>query len=127
MKTHAKNILVVDDDPATRQIIQYTVESLGHAVKTAGDGKAAIELFAASPDFFQVVITDHNMPIVNGLDLVQHLRDNHFKGQIIVISGFLTEALITEYVEKQVTKILPRQSDFETFGTTLSDLIDNDN
>ena len=125
MKTHALNILVVDDDPATRLIVQTTVERLGHTVKTARDGKAAIDLFTASPDYFQVVITDHNMPIVNGLELVQHLRQNHFGGSIIVISGFLTEALIIEYIEKQVTKILPAPFDFESFETTLSDLLDD--
>jgi len=125
MKSHAINFLVVDDDPATCQIVQATVEKMGHTVRTAQDGKAAIELFASSPDFFQVVITDHSMPMVNGLGLVQHLRQNHFNGKIIVMSGFLTEALIIEYIEQQVTKIIPKQFDFENFEKTLSNLLDH--
>jgi DNA-binding NtrC family response regulator len=127
MKTNAINILVVDDDPATCQIVQATLEKMGHTVRIAQDGKAAIELFASSPDLFQVVITDHNMPIVDGLGLVQHLRQNHFGGKIIVMSGFLTEALIVEYIQQQVTKIIPKQFDFENFETTLSDLLDHGN
>ena len=124
MKTHGVNILVADDDASIREFVQAALEKLGHTVMTAEDGKDAIDLFAARPDFFQVVITDHNMPVVNGLELVQHLRQHNFKGKIIVASGFLTEELTMEYILKHVNNVIEKPFNIESFEKTIDDLLD---
>ncbi|WP_407158155.1 response regulator [Bradyrhizobium sp. STM 3557] len=65
-------ILTVDDSPSMRQMIRMTLEPAGHSVIEAGDGAQGLAKAQASrPD---MVITDLNMPVMNGLDLIRALR-----------------------------------------------------
>ena len=65
-------ILTVDDSPSIRQTIKVALEPAGHTVIEAGDGaQGLIKAQTSRPD---MVITDLNMPIMNGLDLIRALR-----------------------------------------------------
>ncbi|GLS24398.1 response regulator [Marinibactrum halimedae] len=66
------NILVVDDSTSMRNMVSATLSSAGYQVKEAPDGKAALGV--AKSMKFDAVITDLNMPVMNGLDLVRNLR-----------------------------------------------------
>lgn len=65
-------ILVVDDSTTMRQMVSFTLTSAGHDVVEAADGNEAVQ--AASSNKFDLVITDVNMPGMNGIDLVRTLR-----------------------------------------------------
>ena len=65
-------ILVVDDSTTMRQMVAFTLTSAGHDVSEASDGNSA--LATAKTKKFDLVITDVNMPGMNGIDLVQSLR-----------------------------------------------------
>lgn len=66
-------VLVVEDDPVARRLIERTVEELDHAVSVAEDGAEAWTRLEAEP--VDVLITDWLMPHVDGLQLVQRLRE----------------------------------------------------
>ncbi|KGI55690.1 chemotaxis response regulator CheY [Campylobacter sp. MIT 97-5078] len=67
-------LLVVDDSSTMRRIIKNTLEKLGHSdVLEAEHGVEAWELLSKNDDV-KVVITDWNMPEMNGLDLVKKIR-----------------------------------------------------
>ncbi len=65
-------ILAVDDSAAMRQMVGATLTAAGHEVQQAADGQEALTIAAARP--FDLVITDVNMPVMNGLELVRKLR-----------------------------------------------------
>lgn len=65
-------ILVVDDSTTMRQMVSFTLTSAGHDVVEVADGNEAVQ--AASSNKFDLVITDVNMPGMNGIDLVRTLR-----------------------------------------------------
>jgi len=65
-------VLVVDDEAAIRKVVHDALAKAGHHVETAVDGEEAQELFAAGE--FDLVITDLNMPRMNGLELVRRIR-----------------------------------------------------
>jgi two-component system chemotaxis response regulator CheY len=65
-------ILVVDDSTTMRQMVSFTLTSAGHDVIEAADGTEAVQ--AAGKHKFDLVITDVNMPGMNGIDLVRTLR-----------------------------------------------------
>ena len=65
-------ILVVDDSTTMRQMVSFTLADAGHEVTEAADGAAAVK--AANARRFDLVITDVNMPGMNGIDLVRTLR-----------------------------------------------------
>jgi two-component system chemotaxis response regulator CheY len=66
------NILTVDDSVSIRQMIKVVLAPLGHNVIEAGDGAQGLAKAKASrPD---LVITDLNMPVMNGMELIRALR-----------------------------------------------------
>src|SRR6185312_15260931 len=66
-------ILAVDDSAAMRQMVSITLTGAGHEVQQAADGREALAI--AERQRFDLVITDVNMPVMDGLTLVRHLRN----------------------------------------------------
>jgi two-component system chemotaxis response regulator CheY len=74
-----KKLLIVDDSSTMRKIILRVLRQAEIAVETvleAGNGIEALEQIASSPDV-QLVLSDINMPGMNGVDLVRKLREHH--------------------------------------------------
>ncbi len=68
----AKSILAVDDSASIRQMVSYTLKSAGYEVTEAVDGEDA--LVKAKAKTMDLVLTDQNMPKMDGLTLVRSLR-----------------------------------------------------
>jgi len=119
MKAQPFNILLADDDPVIRKLVESILVNLGQNVEVVTDGKEAIEVFTRRPGVFDMLITDHSMPHANGLELVRYLRANGFEGKIIVISGSLTPELEALYLARHVDKILQKPFTMERLRETL--------
>ena len=65
-------ILAVDDSVSMRQMVAFTLKGAGHTVTDAADGKQALDI--AKGQSFDLVLTDVNMPIMDGLTLTKELR-----------------------------------------------------
>ncbi len=63
---------------------------LGHAVEWAADGRGARERWSQHPGGFDWLVTDHDLPGLSGLELVEWLRRANFAGSIIVHASGLT-------------------------------------
>ncbi len=69
-----KIALTIDDSRTIREMVSFTLKSIGFEVLEAEDGLRAIEILTVNkPD---IIITDLNMPNMNGLDLIRHIRFN---------------------------------------------------
>lgn len=66
------NVLIVDDMASMRKMVSFTLESVGHTVSQACDGDEALSIAKGSS--FDLVITDVNMPNMDGLTLTAELR-----------------------------------------------------
>ncbi|WBO24613.1 response regulator [Sphingomonas abietis] len=68
-----KTIMTVDDSPSMRMLLRAALSDLGYAVSEAEDGVAALEKFEhEAPD---LLITDINMPRLDGFGLIEAVRD----------------------------------------------------
>ena len=123
MKHRVLNVLLADNDRQLSFVVSTILRGWGHTVAVADGGEEAIRIFTLKPDFFDVLITDHNMPPVSGLELVQHLRKNGVRAKIIVISSTLTNELMTAYRDKHVDKILQKPFMLENLSFTLDDVL----
>ena len=83
-----KRIVIVEDFNTSRQIIRKTLEKLGHVVEEAADGREALKFFDG--DTVDLVISDYNMPNMNGAELVRYIRGIN-KYQYIPILMLSTE------------------------------------
>lgn len=80
----SKSILIVDDSVSIRQMVEMTLKSANYNVTTAQDGQDALDKCQGSR--FDFVLTDQNMPRMDGLTLVKSLRGlANFKATPIVM------------------------------------------
>jgi two-component system chemotaxis response regulator CheY len=106
--------LIVDDSKAVRIIIGRTLKELGYEVGEAGNGLQALDVLAADPGAFSLVLADWNMPEMNGFELLTSLRQKpEFSSLAIVMVTTETEvdqmsaaleAGANEYIMKPFTK-----------------------
>lgn len=73
MKTDNKKILVTDDEPLVRQLLNEFLTLCGYDVDCVGNGNDALALIET--DSYDVLITDYLMPEMNGLELIKKARD----------------------------------------------------
>ncbi len=66
------SILIVDDSASMRQMVSFTLRGAGYEVIEATDGLAALEIAKTRP--FELVVTDVNMPNMDGISLIRELR-----------------------------------------------------
>lgn len=81
-----KKILVVDDDGLIREMLRDILESEGYGVEVAEDGQVALNVFNSIPDI-QLILADLNMPIMDGMSLIERIRDSGSECPVIVLSG----------------------------------------
>src|SRR5512133_189442 len=97
-----KRILVVEDFNTSRQIIKKTLESLGHQVEEAADGREATRFFDGGD--IDLVISDYNMPNMSGADLVEYIRSKE-KYKYIPIFILSTETNLEKQKRAKDAKI----------------------
>lgn len=83
----AKRILVVDDDPLVLVNTVVMLEELGHSAVEASDAEAALRTLNDTPDF-DLMITDHAMPGMTGLELVRKLAQDRPNLPVLMVSGY---------------------------------------
>ena len=104
-------ILIVDDMPTMRKLIQMQFQRLGYSdTVVAGNGNAAWRLVESSPEPFDLIVSDWNMPIATGLELLMKVRgDERFKNTPFVLltsegepqtKADAEEAGVTEFLMK---------------------------
>lgn len=79
-------ILVVDDDPFVRDMLAFILESNDYLIDTAVNGIEALQKYSADPNI-GLIVSDMNMPEMNGLELIKELRNNKADVPIIILTG----------------------------------------
>lgn len=79
-------ILVVDDDSLAGEMTAAVLEEQGHTTLTADDAMAAIELLEQHTDI-ELIVSDMHMPLVNGIELVEMLREQQVTLPFILLTG----------------------------------------
>lgn len=77
-------VMVVDDSLTFRRYLAQLLESYQYQVLVAGDGAEALALLAQHPDI-ALILTDYNMPRMNGLELIQAIRKDHRREDLAII------------------------------------------
>jgi len=99
-----RHILVVDDEPCIREICTEVLIQQGYHVDTAGDGAAAWQ--ALNSDSYDLLVTDHNMPKVSGVELLKKLRTSSMALPVILVTGMPPAAELERHPWLQIDAIL---------------------
>ncbi|MBX3304022.1 MAG: response regulator [Nitrospira sp.] len=121
----SKTVLIVDDSPTMRQIVAFTLTNAGFTVIEAEHGKDAVSKIAKGPKM-DIVVTDLNMPEMDGITLIKELRRlSAFKFTPILMlttesavekkqagkeagaTGWIVKPFNPEVLLKTIAKVLP--------------------
>ncbi len=78
-------ILIAEDDKELRQLFQHVLTKNGYSVKGVSDGKEALE--AIDADYYDVIISDIMMPVMDGYEFVRSLRDSGNNTPVMMITA----------------------------------------
>lgn len=82
-----RRVLVVDDDPLIVEAVSALLRHEGFAVDAMTDSTLALARLAAEPAMFDVLVSDHDMPLLCGSELIDRARAAGFRGKVILHSG----------------------------------------
>jgi signal transduction histidine kinase/CheY-like chemotaxis protein len=82
------HILLVDDVPSVLEIHKAMLTRLRHTLTAAENGKQALELFLQKSQHFDMIITDYHMPVMDGLELIEAVRQHDANIPILMITAF---------------------------------------
>jgi DNA-binding response OmpR family regulator len=112
-------ILAVEDESAVAQLLALVLGGPDCQVATAGNGEIALAKMASAPKPFDVVITDHLMPRLSGLDFVRELRARKFGGKVVVLSAHLAGENKKAYQDLGVDVMISKPFDLDELRHTV--------
>lgn len=111
--------LLVAEDSATHAVqIQLILEALGHEVECVEDGQQALDRLAASE--FDLVVTDLNMPILDGCELVKQMSSMYSSIPTVVVTARGSESLAVDALAAGATNFVPKNSMHSRLGTAVT-------
>lgn len=119
-------ILIVDDEASMRSVLSQTLESCNFNTATASNGREALEFLNRKHQEIDLVITDINMPLMDGFRLADEIRSNYPELPVIGMSGFQSRMLSDEEVDPQkrfdafLSKPFPTETLLETIKANLA-------
>jgi two-component system, chemotaxis family, chemotaxis protein CheY len=115
-------IIYAEDLEELRDLLEIVLTREGHAVESVSDGSAALERIRAQPDAYDLLVTDHHMPLLNGVQLIEGVRATPFSGKIIVFSSEVNPAVHEQYRQLGVDRIVDKPVFPSTLRSTLAEL-----
>lgn len=116
-------ILIVDDSASIRQLAVFTLKAKGFEVESANDGKQALDKLRTN--HYDLVLTDRNMPVLDGIELAKEVRaineyksipiimlttesdsDKKTEGKAAGVTGWIIKPFNPETLVKTINKIL---------------------
>ena len=107
VRNGSAHILLVDDNKSGLGARKVILEELGHRVTTAAGGEDALEHFSTAK--FDLVITDHRMARMNGVELIRKIRAIRADIPVIMLSGYVEALGLTES-NTGADMVLPKNS-----------------
>ncbi|MBU0720667.1 response regulator [bacterium] len=111
------SVLYVEDEKDLRETIFIFLSKIFKKVDTASNGQEALEKYMKNK--FDIVITDIQMPKMNGLELIRRIREMHAYQEIIIISAYSDTDYFTQSIQLNVTGYIIKPINFDKILKTL--------
>lgn len=118
-----ETVLLVEDEPAVRRVVQRALERYGYRVLAADSGDAALPLLASSGEAVSLLLTDVVMPKMSGVELAGRVRAEHPRIEVIYMSGYADDALDPHGVDRHAT-VLRKPFDPATLARRVREQLD---
>ena len=109
METSTQNdmtLLLVDDEEDIREVLGIFLSELGYPVLTAENGKVALDLFRKEHP--PIVLSDIKMPVMDGIDLLKAIKEEHPDTEVIMITGHGDMELAIKSLKLEATDFITK-------------------
>ena len=110
-------VLIAEDDDLVRNLLRTIAERNGCETATAADGAEALQLLQRSP--FDLVLLDLMMPVMNGYELLPHIRMMPARPAVLVVTAMIGDRFL-DLDADVVTAIIHKPFDTESFGSLIA-------
>lgn len=114
-------MLSVDDDGELRELLHELICQMGHASVTAADGIDALEKMEEKQ--FDIVITDINMPRLNGVGLIKRITSDFSDTDVIAITGYQTEYNYTDIIALGASDFISKPINIDEFEAKIKRIV----
>jgi len=122
MVKEAYHILVVDDEPSMREMLDYLLSKQGYQVSCAESGKRAIEMLDA--DRFDLMICDIKLGDITGLDVLRASKAKNPEIVVIMISAYVTTEMAVEAMNEGAYDYVPKPFDNDELNATVANALE---
>jgi len=115
--------LVADDAKECRKSIGMALSAMGGQITTAVNGAEAVEIVRMAAQCglaFDIIFTDIQMPLMNGIEATRHIRTGGFRGPIIALSGSPERCIEDLCLHAGCNQFIRKPASFETLARTIS-------
>ena len=118
-------VLFVDDSELLRLLVSLMLREHGYEVETANDGFDGWQHTAENLNTYDFVITDLDMPRLNGFELIRLLRENGYGGRVVVYSGSISPSIRSRLDSLGVDAVVAKDASPGRLIETISNLVGN--
>jgi DNA-binding response OmpR family regulator len=115
-------ILLAEDERSVAFSVAFALKIDGHKVQVVAEGEQALASVRAEPDGFDLLITDHSMPGMTGVELIQQLREKSVRGKVMVLSAHLSAEIRAAYEALGVDAMVSKPFDVHELRATVTRL-----
>ncbi|HYI09529.1 MAG TPA: response regulator [Thermoanaerobaculia bacterium] len=113
-------ILIIDDDPAIRQLLRLVAERRGFSVDMASDGVEALQKLGECQ--YDLAIIDLMMPRLSGYEVVEQLATKTSRPTVVVVSA-MTDSFVNDLDSSVVHSIIRKPFDVELIGSLMTAIV----
>jgi CheY-like chemotaxis protein len=114
-------ILLIDDEPMVTDICELMLKEMGHKVLKASSGPEGIEIYEAHQSQIDLIISDFNMPVMNGQEVVEQLRVKGHQVKVLLSTGGLSVADENSARARGFNGFLRKPFDMEKLSAKISE------
>jgi PAS domain S-box-containing protein len=124
LSTGSEKILYVDDEELVAEMAQEMLESLGYTVSSRTSSVEALRVFKATPDLFDLVITDQTMPNMTGIELAAEIRKIRSAIPVVLCTGFSETILLEKAKSSGIREIILKPFIKQEFSDIIRKVLD---
>lgn len=118
-------ILIVDDDPVMRRLLDKALQPLGVQLHHCSDGIHALDALRCNPDF-DLILTDISMPVLDGRQLLNTIAQDKSLSKIpvLIMSGVVGVNEIADLLDQGAAKFIPKPFNMQTVRDDVMSCLD---
>src|SRR5690606_32176366 len=121
-----RHVLYVDDYEALVSLVQRLLGKHGVRTTPFGSGEGALAWLRAHPtEAVDLLVTDQNMPGLSGLEVARAVRGLRPGLGVVIVSGHVNEALLSDAAAAGVREVLSKQESMDALGQALCALLES--